>query len=448
MLKVSVIMPCLNMAEYIEACLDSVVCQTLKEIEILVIDAGSTDGTIEILDKYAREDSRIHIIHSEKKSYGYQMNLGVSMSNGEYIGIVETDDMIQPDMFEVLYAKASSCRADYVKGTSETFFRGTNGMEWRSPVIPSRDLQSKPECVIVPKNTPKVFLDDNFLWNGIYRREFIQKIRFHETPGAAFQDIGVLFQIASTASTGIYIKHMVYHYRQDNLGASSYNKKGLSYMAVEYGYIKQFLQGLSVEWEKVYYLKMAGLCTDRFHVMAASGEFWEDTCAIEELRARLQYAVDYGLICQENCQAWQKQLWKELCIFLDNPRALYEYNREKYEQKLGTVRKLAEEAGKKNIYIFGAGRLGQFIYLLLALQKMNVVGYCDNNKDIQGKDFQEIKVLSPEEAVKNDSQAYYVIASARHNQTMKNQLIQLGVKEELIGIYNLAIDKRLLGEYS
>jgi glycosyltransferase involved in cell wall biosynthesis len=90
--KVSVILPSLNVVEYIEECLFSVINQTLKEIEIICVDAGSTDGTLDIIRKYQNLDTRIHLIQSEIKSYGKQMNMGVSAAKGEYVGIVETDD--------------------------------------------------------------------------------------------------------------------------------------------------------------------------------------------------------------------------------------------------------------------------------------------------------------------------------------------------------------------
>ena len=100
--KVSVILPSLNAADSIEKCLQSILNQTLKEIEILCVDAGSTDGTCELLEKYAEADPRIRIVHSEQKSYGYQVNLGIELSQGKYIGIVESDDYIEKDMYEIL----------------------------------------------------------------------------------------------------------------------------------------------------------------------------------------------------------------------------------------------------------------------------------------------------------------------------------------------------------
>ena len=94
MIKVSVIMPCLNMEKYIEQSIKSVINQTLKDIEIIVVDAGSTDKTLDIIERYKSQDERIKLIHSDKKSYGYQMNLAINKAQGEFIGIVETDDYV------------------------------------------------------------------------------------------------------------------------------------------------------------------------------------------------------------------------------------------------------------------------------------------------------------------------------------------------------------------
>ena len=96
-------MPSLNVVQYIDECIQSVINQTLKEIEIICVDAGSTDGTYEKLLKYAELDSRIRIIVSDVKSYGKQINTGIQQAKGKYIGIVETDDFIDSNMYEQLY---------------------------------------------------------------------------------------------------------------------------------------------------------------------------------------------------------------------------------------------------------------------------------------------------------------------------------------------------------
>ena len=87
-------MPSLNVVNYIDECIQSVINQTLKEVQIICVDAGSTDGTYERLMNYSRRDSRIRVIMSNIKSYGKQINMGIEQAEGKYIGIVETDDFI------------------------------------------------------------------------------------------------------------------------------------------------------------------------------------------------------------------------------------------------------------------------------------------------------------------------------------------------------------------
>ena len=103
--KVTVIMPSLNVANYMEECIKSVVDQTLKNIEILCIDAGSTDGTLEIIERYSSVDRRIELIHSDKRSYGYQVNLGIKLAKGEYIAILDLRALAEGiDVYEYLYS--------------------------------------------------------------------------------------------------------------------------------------------------------------------------------------------------------------------------------------------------------------------------------------------------------------------------------------------------------
>ncbi|EAI5595240.1 glycosyltransferase family 2 protein, partial [Campylobacter jejuni] len=114
--KVSIVVPSLNSISYIRECIDSILNQTLKDIEILCIDANSTDGTLEVLKNYEKKDKRLRVIISDKKSYGYQMNLGIKEAKGEYLGIVESDDYIKTNMYERLYEIAKKNDCEVVKG--------------------------------------------------------------------------------------------------------------------------------------------------------------------------------------------------------------------------------------------------------------------------------------------------------------------------------------------
>ena len=124
---VSIIMPSLNVRQYIEKCLQSVVDQTLQNIEIICIDAGSTDGTREIINKYVLKDNRVKVIDSEIKSYGYQVNLGMYYASGKYIAIVETDDWIELNMFSILYELAEREKLDYIVADFDFVYELRNG---------------------------------------------------------------------------------------------------------------------------------------------------------------------------------------------------------------------------------------------------------------------------------------------------------------------------------
>ena len=190
--QISVIIPCLNMELYILNCLNSIIKQSLEDLEILVIDAGSLDGTIDIVKELMEKDKRIRLISSDRKSYGYQVNLGISLARGEYIAIVDADDRIAPDMYKVLYENAGNSGADYVKGTAKLFYTITDNFIYYRPLMQlDKEEYSGGKLCLVPEDRPDLLTKDNFLWYGIYKQEFIKNIRLHESPGAAFQDLGV-----------------------------------------------------------------------------------------------------------------------------------------------------------------------------------------------------------------------------------------------------------------
>ena len=127
MAKVSIIIPTYNVKPYLRECLDSVVGQTLKDIEILCVNDGSTDGSLEIIEEYARKDDRIIVISGSNGGYGKAMNKGLHQATGEYIGIVEPDDYIALNMYEELYEKAKFYDADIVKADFYRFTRNDDG---------------------------------------------------------------------------------------------------------------------------------------------------------------------------------------------------------------------------------------------------------------------------------------------------------------------------------
>ena len=113
--KVSIVMPTYNVEKYFRQCMESVINQTLTDIEIIPVDDGSPDNCGAIMDEYAAKDSRIKPIHQQNGGYGKAVNAGINAATGEYIGIVETDDWCDPKMFEKLYTQAKKLDADVCK---------------------------------------------------------------------------------------------------------------------------------------------------------------------------------------------------------------------------------------------------------------------------------------------------------------------------------------------
>ena len=109
---VSVIIPAYNIEKYISRCLDSIIAQTYNNLEIIVVDDGSKDQTAEILDDYQKRDSRIIVIHKENGGVSSARNQGLDIAKGDYIGFVDGDDLIKPNMYEVLVKLLEEENAD------------------------------------------------------------------------------------------------------------------------------------------------------------------------------------------------------------------------------------------------------------------------------------------------------------------------------------------------
>ena len=245
--KVSVVIPVYNVEKYLRQCMDSVVNQTLRELEIIAVDDGSTDSSGAILDEYAAADPRVKVIHKANGGYGIGMNTGFDAATGEYIGIVESDDYADPEMFEKLYTCAKTHNLDAVK--SGFYFYWSQPEERNEPVeIASAVMASRTFCPAVDFKAPmeKVYFFNikPSIWSAIYRREFIREnhIRFNETPGASFQDTAFNFKVWSCAKRARLMQECFLHYRQDN-EASSIHSPGKAYcIADEYREMDRFLR--------------------------------------------------------------------------------------------------------------------------------------------------------------------------------------------------------------
>lgn len=132
--KVSIVVPVYNTEKYLKRCLDSLVQQTLREIEIVIVDDGSKEACALLCDELAGTDDRIKVVHKINGGLGYARNTGMETATGEYVGFVDSDDYIAPDMYEKLYAAAEKYKADLV--VSGICFVGGNTFSQSDDILP------------------------------------------------------------------------------------------------------------------------------------------------------------------------------------------------------------------------------------------------------------------------------------------------------------------------
>ncbi len=236
--KVSVIIPVYNVAAYLNESLKSVINQTLKEIEIICVNDGSTDTSPEILRKYTSEDRRIRIINQKNSGYGHAMNQGLKAAKGKYIGILEPDDFAEPDMYERLFNTAEENDADLVK-SNFWIYRSADDTN-----IFSEPLRDKPyNTVISAEKEPQLAVTVPCIWSAIYRREMLEykRIAFSETPGASYQDTAFAFKALVCSQRTIFIKDAFLHYRTDNENSSVNSGSKVFSICDEFQSIASFL---------------------------------------------------------------------------------------------------------------------------------------------------------------------------------------------------------------
>lgn len=240
-LAISILIPSYNSIKYIEECLQSVIKQTFSDIEILCIDANSNDGTLEFLVEMQKKDERIKVIVSDKKSLGYQINLGLKEAKGRYFSIVESDDYARLDMYEKLYNLALKYNCDMVKADIVKFARIKKQKNIHTLICNKKSFYGK----LLGNSEKKELI--KYSWNmnqsAIYKLDFIRKfgIKANESEGASFQDTGLWFLMMGLADSFYLHNEGLYFYRLDNENSSTKSKEKVYAICDEFRFIDDFL---------------------------------------------------------------------------------------------------------------------------------------------------------------------------------------------------------------
>lgn len=396
--KISIIVPVCNVEKYLSKCLDSIVNQTLKNIEIICVDDGSTDNSGAILDSYSQNDSRIKVIHKKNSGYGNSMNVGMDCAEGEYIGIVESDDCILPEMYEELYKAAKESNLDFVKSDA-VFWWERIGYSYNVHYDYLQEYYDK----VLMGNARHVFY--KFLmniWTGIYKRDFLKNhnIRFNETPGASYQDNGFWFQTMTFADRAMWIGKSYYMYRQDNPMASIKSEAKVLAMSNEYDYIEKILKDKNAGSDSVKECNYYRLAKNYGNYYRIADELKENF---------LSYVLkDYGkygkdIMDEPYLIEWYRKI-------AENPIEFCKYTIDVKNSNKAVLEKA------ESIVIYGAGKRGQ--YILRHLYNIGVYDKITNFVVSDNAGMQcigRIEVINISELADNEDDNMLVIISASNS---------------------------------
>jgi len=202
---ISIIVPVYNIGKYLNKCVTSIVNQTYKKLEIILIDDGSTDNSGKICDEWKEKDNRIKVIHKENGGPSKARNYGIEVATGNYLFFVDGDDYIEQDMIEILYKNMIETGAQIVSGGyfKEYFYSET--VEY-----------AKENYIMTPKEAYERMLTrndfGNEIWDRLYKKELFEDLRFelNKIP----EDVGMTFKILDKANKISHIDKPVYHYIQ------------------------------------------------------------------------------------------------------------------------------------------------------------------------------------------------------------------------------------------
>ena len=236
---VSMIVPAYNVAGTVSATIEALLAQDYPNFEVVAVDDGSSDATAEILDRFAGSDSRLRVVHKQNGGYGSAINVGLAEARGEWIGILESDDVCRADMLSRLVAEGEGHKADMVKADWRLWWHekgdarpaGKIRRSWRGHFLTRRERLEL--CRVSPA-----------IWSAIYRKDFLSANGIYclETLGGAFQDTSFNIKAVLSCERLAALPDAFVDYRQDNPNSSVRSKTQVESILFEYAELFAFLR--------------------------------------------------------------------------------------------------------------------------------------------------------------------------------------------------------------
>ena len=212
---ISIIVPVYNVEKYLQQCIDSILAQTFRDFELILVDDGSPDNCPALCDAAAEKDSRIRVIHQQNGGLSAARNAGLDAARGEWIGFIDSDDLIEVDMYEAMYHAAQKYQADLafcaLQMVDEEDRPLASIREWTE-----LEVLDQAQAIARIASTPL-----HSACNKLYRRQIFETLRF--PVGRLNEDSFVAPAVLEQVKTAVYVPQQYYHYRQH--GTSIMNKR-------------------------------------------------------------------------------------------------------------------------------------------------------------------------------------------------------------------------------
>ena len=257
---VSVIIPVYNVEKYIKQCLESIINQTLKEIEIIIVNDGTKDNSMKIVEEYIA-DKRIKIINKENGGISSARNAGMEIAQGEYIYFIDSDDFVEKEVLSTLYENSENGKMDIVFSNFSYYNDRTKKEKKAKFIFPFKENINKGYYYLYNGEEINV-------WNRLYKKEFLEKYNFKFIEGIIYEDQDFGFKTIMLAEKIKYVENYGYKYRTDREGSimsSQKKEKSIESVQILKKEMRKFFSTISLnEFQKI-----------RVYFKLLSLDFWE-----------------------------------------------------------------------------------------------------------------------------------------------------------------------------
>lgn len=307
---VSVIIPVYNVEKYLNQCLDSVLDQTLKDIEIICVNDSSTDGSLAILEEYAKRDERVTVVSQPNSGAGAARNKGLSLATGKYLSFLDSDDFFEPDMLELAYKEAEKVKADFVVFRSDQYY--TDQKKFVEVSWTLREKELPPYAPFhhrqMTDNIFKVFV--GWAWDKLYNREFVLQNRLQFQEQRTSNDLLFVFSGVALAKRISIVKKVLAHQRRDakdSLSKTRENSWHCFYDALTALRDRLKSEGLYEEMEKDFINYALHFSLWNIRTLA------EPTKSMLIQKMKTEWFAELGILGKDENYFYNKHEYKEYC---------------------------------------------------------------------------------------------------------------------------------------